>query len=146
VVPLPGGGVIDLAKYRGKTVVLEFISTGCEHCQKSSVMLQRLMKEYGPRGFQPLAVAINEGSMGLVPAFLKTYGITYPVAATDLQPYYAFLKLPVTQMPLVPQIVFIDRQGVIKMEHVGELEEPKMRAQIESMLASGPAPPKPAQK
>jgi len=146
VVPIPGGTVLDLSKYRGKAVALEFISTGCEHCQRSSVMFQKLMKEYGPRGFQPLAVAINEKSAQLVPGFLKTFGITFPVAASDLQPYYAFLQIPTTQLPQVPQIVFIDRQGVVRMEHMGEMEEVYVRQQIESMLATGPAAPPAARK
>jgi len=43
-------------------------------------IVERLYKEYGPRGFQPLGVAFNDNASLLVPDFVKMLGLSYPVA------------------------------------------------------------------
>ena len=48
-----------LSKYKGKVVVMEFLFTTCPHCQKSATILSKLQREYGPKGFQAIGVAIN---------------------------------------------------------------------------------------
>src|SRR3982751_4521354 len=83
VIQLPDGSQKLLSSYRGKVVVLEFVYTTCPHCQHSCQLLTQLQKEYGPRGFQPLAVAWNDMSKMLVPDFVKEFKGTFPVGCGD---------------------------------------------------------------
>jgi cytochrome oxidase Cu insertion factor (SCO1/SenC/PrrC family) len=55
-----GGHNIALDTYKGKVIVLSFIFTTCVHCQQMTGEMNQLYAQYGPAGFQPLAVAWNE--------------------------------------------------------------------------------------
>ncbi|MCC6585567.1 MAG: TlpA family protein disulfide reductase [Bryobacterales bacterium] len=151
--PLVNGGSIDLAKYKGKVVALEFLNTTCPHCQKCSQALQKMQQEYGPKGFQALGVAINEMAHMLVPDYIRNYSLTYPVGFAQREKAHEFLQHPTMLIMYVPQLVFIDKKGIIRAQYPGgdkfyQDEERNMRSQIESLLKeTGPsAAPAPAKK
>lgn len=163
VIKFTSGQQILLSQYRGKVVALEFLSTTCPHCQTCSALLEKMYKEYGPRGFQPLAVAFNEMAGLLVPDYIKQSGLTFPVGFSERDPVLNYLQHPTILRLMVPQLIFIDRKGTIRAQHGGDTdfftnEEKNMRAQIEALLkepaafrktapaskAKKTAPPKPA--
>ena len=144
-------GEFDVAQFKGKVVGLEFLITTCPHCQKCSQLLQRMYQEYGPRGFQPLGVATNEMAHMLVPDYVKRFGLSFPVGWTPMQVAHEFLQHPVMLTMYVPQLVFIDRKGVIRAQYGGQDkffqdEEKNMRAQIEMLLKEGSAAGNPGPK
>ena len=134
----PGGGVIDLKQYRGKVVVLEFLLTGCPHCQHCSQILRKLQTEYAPRGFQAVGVAVND--ITLVPRFVMDHQLQYPVGFAPGESARDFLQHPPAENLLFPQTVFIDRRGMIRSQHMGckEDEEKDMRVKIEELLKTTP--------
>lgn len=139
VIKLTSGQQLLLSQYRGKVVALEFLSTTCPHCQSCSALLDRLFKEYGPRGFQPLGVAFNEMAGMLVGDYIKNLQLTFPVGVSERDPVLNFLQHPMIMRLMVPQVLFIDRRGTIRGQHGGETdffrdEEKNMRAQIEALL------------
>ena len=140
--PAPSG-VVTPAQYKGKVVLLALILTTCPHCQNSTVMLSRLQKEYEGRGLQVLAAAFNEMSNMLVPDFIKAYKPTFPVGSATRDAVLAFLGRRAEDEMYVPIMVFIDRKGMIRYQHLGDDEfyqhqEQNVRAHIEALL--GPAP------
>ncbi len=136
---LPDGQKLRLAQHGGKVVALSFIYTTCDHCQRASQTLNKLQKEYGPRGFQSLGVAFNEDAGKLLPGFLKQFGIEYPIAIGGAMDLFDFLGIPPQSVQL-PQLIFIDRKGVMR-EYFGGAdpffadEEKNMRATIEKLLS-----------
>ena len=139
VIQMPGGGQQLLSQYRGKVVALEFLFTTCMHCQNSSRMLSRLQSEYGPLGFQAIGVAFNDMSHMLVPDFVRDYKVTFPVGFSTREPVHAFLQNDPNHSLHVPQLVFIDRKGVIRHQSLprGDSEtgtEAFVRKQIERLL------------
>lgn len=143
--PKPGGGVIDLKQYRGKVVALEFLSTTCQHCQKCSQLLQKLQNQYGPKGFQALGVAFNDMAHLLVPEYTKNFGVRFPIGFASREQVEEFLQHPRMAALYVPQLLFIDRNGIIRYRRSGfrEDEEKELRAQIEELLkGSAKAPAK----
>ena len=137
--PLPNGQKISLSSYKGKVVVVEILLTTCPHCQVASQLLDKLYKEYGPRGFQPLGIATNEMAQLYVPDYVKKYNLSFPVGYASRDTALAFLQHPVMLTMYVPQLVFIDRKGVIRGQYSGtdpffQNEEKNMRAMIESLL------------
>ncbi|MBM3794258.1 MAG: TlpA family protein disulfide reductase [Acidobacteria bacterium] len=155
---MPSGGVIDLAQYRGKVVVLEFLITTCPHCQKCSQILQKAQDEYGSKGFQALGVATNEMAHMLVPDYVKNFNLRFPIGFAPREQAHEFLQHPMMLIMYVPQLVFIDRKGVIRSQHAGgsdffKEEEKNIRARVEELLkepaaatskAPAKAPAKPA--
>lgn len=150
VIKLANGQQLLLSQYRGKVVALEFLLTTCPACQDASRLLNRLYKEYGPRGFQPIGVAFNDMAMMLVPDYIKDLGLTFPVGVGTRESVMDFLQhSPILRM-LVPQLVFVDRKGIIRAQYSGDDpffqdKEKNMRTQIEALLAE-PAGGSPGRK
>lgn len=143
VINLPGGKTDLLSNYKGKVVVLAFIFTTCPHCQATCGVLSRLKNEYGAKGFQPLAVAVNPMALMLVPDFVRDYKVNFPVGASERDPALGYLQISAVERWVVPQIVVIDRKGMIRAQTPAGgdeklQEEPGLRQQVESLLNESP--------
>jgi peroxiredoxin len=141
--PQPSGQNL-LSQYKGKVVCVEFLYTTCPHCQTASQLMSRLQTEYGPRGFQALGVAFNEMSHMLVRDFVRDFKVNYPIGFSTREPVHAFLQNDPKHSLHVPQMVFIDRKGVIRHQSLAQADsqtstEPFMRKMIETLLKE-PAP------
>jgi peroxiredoxin len=139
VINYPGGKQALLSNYKGKVVVLAFIFTTCPHCQATCQMLSKLNTELGPKGFQPLAVAVNPMAQMLVADFTRDYHVSFPVGASERDPALNYLQINGAERWVVPQLVVIDRKGVIRKQTspLGDekmQEENNLRQQIESLL------------
>jgi len=119
-IKLVSGRQLLLSSYRGKVVALLFVSTDCPHCQDTCRLMESLQKEYGPHGFQTLAVAFNAMAIMLVPDFIKATGATYPVGYDSRDPVFAYLERSPTLLTYVPIIVFVDRKGTIRGQYLGD--------------------------
>jgi thiol-disulfide isomerase/thioredoxin len=53
------GGVVDLAKYRGGVVLIQFWATWCEPCKGDMTTLKDLVQKYGRAGFTVLGVSLD---------------------------------------------------------------------------------------
>ena len=136
---LPGGTPDLLSKYKGKIVVLEFLFTTCPHCQQSATTLSKLQTEYGPKGLQVLGVAINPDPD--IQSFKRMYATAFPVGAATRDQAFSYLQQSIMSANFyVPQVVFIDRKGVIRAQHggtdpfLGAQQEANMRKMIEQLL------------
>lgn len=115
-VALPDGAKLNTSKFAGKVCVVEFLFTTCSHCQEASRHISMLNREYGPRGFQPIGAAFNEGAMMLVPAFIKDFNVNYPVGVVSREKVLEYLALsPVTRLT-VPLVAFLDRKGNVRYQ------------------------------
>jgi thiol-disulfide isomerase/thioredoxin len=137
-----------LSQYKGKVIALEFLHTTCPHCQNASALMQKLYKEYGPRGFQPIGIAFNDMAALLVPDYVKQFGLTFPVGVAPREDVQAYL---VEQFRYVPIMVFIDKNFTIRGQYVGDHdffknEEANMRATIEMLLKEPSKRARPAGK
>jgi peroxiredoxin len=134
-----------LSKYRGKVVALEFLLTTCPHCQKASQTMQKLYKELGPQGFQPIGIAINDMANMLINDYSKQFNLTYPIGYANRDVATQFLQHPIMMSMLMPQLVIIDRKGVIRHQYPGgdkffENEEKNLREVVLPLLKAGAAP------
>ncbi len=146
-VPLPDGRQVLLSQYRGKVVLIEFVHTTCSHCQQASGTVERVYKDLGPRGFQPIAVAFNENAQALVPDFVRQLGLTFPVGWGNRDEVVSFLQFPLIQPMYVPQMVLVDRKGMIRAQYSPDPTKPSdpagqflsdldknLRTQVEALL------------
>jgi thiol-disulfide isomerase/thioredoxin len=145
-----GAPPLTLSQYIGKPVVLAFILTYCSHCQRTVGFLIKDQNEYGPRGLQVLACAIENGAQLAVPAFIKNFNPPFPVGYNDGSTALDFMQHPVVKVPIMPMLAFIDRQGMIRAQFEADDEKffgdehgQNLRTQIEALLKVG-APKKAA--
>jgi hypothetical protein len=117
--------------------------------------MESIQKEYRPRGLQTLAVAFNDMAMMLVPGFISKTGASFPVGYDAREPVFSYLQRPLTVQTYVPIMVFIDRQGMIRGQYVGddkffENPEKNIRGMLDTLVkepaaaqpAASKAPPK----
>lgn len=145
VITMPDDTTQLLSKHKGKIILLEFLLTTCPHCQRCSQVVEKVYKDYGPKGFQPLGVAINDMAKLLVPDFKKNGNLTWPVGFSPRDPVYAYLEHPSVQQLYMPTLVFIDRKFQIRAQYMGtepffNAEEKNMREMIEMLMKEGGAP------
>ena len=140
---IPGQGEKHLSDYAGKVVALEFIFTTCPHCQAASKLMTKLQTEYGSRGLQVIDIAINPNADLLVENFVKDFHVNFPVAWTTAQQMQSFMGFGDARY-VVPQLVLIDRKGVIHYqtpalnsdEWSKLMAEDAVRQHIEELLGS----------
>jgi peroxiredoxin len=133
------GGHIRLSDYQGKVVLVEVLLTTCPHCQHSAEMLNRMQAQYGTRGFQAIGVAFNETDKNQIENFMRTFGVKFPVGYVERQTIYKYLQVDPNAGIHVPNLVFIDRHGVIRHQSLpqGDSEtarEDNVRVRLEDLL------------
>jgi len=148
VVKFPDGNQMPLSSLKGKVVALLFVHTTCPHCQRTSQVFTKLYQEYKARGFEAVDVAFNTMANIYVRDFVKDYQIGYPVGFAAPDDVLNYLGFSVMERYVVPQIVWIDRQGNIRSQTppMGDeklLQESYWRNMIETLLKE---PAEPAKK
>lgn len=148
VVKFTDGNQMLLSSLKGKVVALLFVHTTCPHCQRTSQVFTKLSQEYKARGFEPVDVAFNTMANIYVKDFVKDYQIGYPVGFAGPDDVLNYLGFSVMERYVVPQIVWIDRQGNIRSQTppMGDeklLQESYWRNMIETLLKE---PAEPAKK
>jgi len=129
--PLLSGGTVDLAKLKGKVVILNFWATWHRPCRKGVPALAELAKQYGSKGLLVYAVNLRE-KPEKIRKFLAAQKLELPVAldedATVADRY---------KVSSIPQTVLIDAQGVVQAVHVGYYSgvKRKLVEQLEALLA-----------
>ena len=64
------GKDVSLSEYKGKVVLVNFWATWCEPCRVEIPWLIEMQKQYGPKGFVILGIALDEEGKGVVAPFV----------------------------------------------------------------------------
>ncbi len=111
------GNDVQLSKFRGQPVVINFWATWCRPCREEMPNLVKAYDQYRSQGLVILGVDLQEGK-SLIEPFARDFGIDYPIAIDRIGSVgdeYRLLGLPTTY--------FVDRSGVIKSEYTGPFLE-----------------------
>ncbi len=109
-----------LSQYRGKTCILAFILTTCPHCQFTTGILNKIQKDYAGKGIEILASAIEPMSSLNIPEFRKKFQPAFPVGYNEQSYVAMFLGYPANDPLLMPQIVIVDKSGMIRFQFSGD--------------------------
>ena len=145
----PSGKTTMLSSLNGKVVVMEFLFIRSEHCLRVAKMLNTLHGELGPRGFQPVGITFDppNGNTGaqLVSYMVDYFKLTYPIGYSAKADVDTYLSRSGNQTLNIPQIVVIDRTGMIRATSGGPGGDPKLedenslRNLINDLLEEGKA-------
>jgi thiol-disulfide isomerase/thioredoxin len=138
-IKMPNGQITLLSHYAGKVVVLAFISTTCPHCQHTTQVLSAIQNEYASRGVQFLAAAYNPDAAQLVPNFIRDFHPTFPVGSADRDSVLEYQQASLAKPVYVPELLFIDRNRVIRAQHNGgddffKEQEKNIREMLDTLL------------
>lgn len=124
-------GMLDLSKYKGKVVYMDFWASWCLPCAKSFPFMNELQQELSPRGLEVVAINLDEKRQD-AETFLARYPAGFTVAADPEGRCPALFEVKG-----MPSSYLIDRQGTVRHVHLGfrTEDQPKIRAHIEALLA-----------
>jgi peroxiredoxin len=134
------GKQAQLSSFKGKVVVVELLLIRCPHCWRLAQALGRLQRELGARGFQPIGIAFdNDASGQLVRDYAANAKLGYPVGYATADQVDGFLGRQEKERFQVPQLVVIDRAGVIRAQSspTGEVkleDEATLRGLLDGLL------------
>ena len=127
------GHKVQLSKYKGKVVLLDFWATWCTGCKQEIPWYVEFMNKYRERGLAAVGVAMDDEGWSVVKPFLaEKMKLNYPVVCGDktlAQQFGGMNSLPVT--------LLIDRQGRIAYSHTGVVDRAEFEGKIQELLASG---------
>ena len=122
------GQTLQLSRYRGKVVLLNFWATWCAPCRAEIPRFVELQNKYDKEGFEIIGISLDDDPK-LVRAFYQQLRMNYPVAIGDAklaEQYGGILGLPVSFL--------IGRDGRIYAKYAGETDIPLIEREINSLL------------
>jgi peroxiredoxin len=128
LLPDLAGNEVALSDLRGKVVLLNFFATWCPPCNAELPHLMAQYEEYQDQGLEVVAVDQAEAR-----ATVKRF------VAENKIPFTVLLDTNATTSRLynarsIPRSLFIDAEGIIRIDHVGYMSEDVLRGYIEQML------------
>ena len=127
------GKNFDLASTRGKVTVVNFWATWCSPCVVETPQFQNVYAAYKNKGVDFVGVDTKESSEGAPRAFVKRYGITYPIvfdeegrAAIELG------KIPALGLPFT---VIIDSAHRVAGVYLQQLSPKDLEPVLNTLLA-----------
>jgi peroxiredoxin len=112
------GNTLTLASYKGKVLVLNFWATWCPPCRAEIPDFIEAYKENKIRGLEILGVSVDRMAPDKLLAFVNKAGINYPIAFADQT-----IEKNYEPGDYIPATIVVDRKGVIRHRHVGQLEK-----------------------
>ena len=107
------GSTVALSSLRGKVVLVDFWAQWCEPCKKELPQLDRLSKEYAPKGVVVLAVDIDK-QRDNAERMVKQLGLTLDVL---LDP--AGSVAGTYDLPKMPTSFVVDKKGIVRYVNEG---------------------------
>jgi thiol-disulfide isomerase/thioredoxin len=113
------GRPVQLSQYKGYICAVAFMSTTCPHCQHLATVLAPIQQEYAVKGVQVLGVVFNPEANIDLPAFTRTFAKgMFPIGMSTEELAASFVQHP-PGIHYIPMMVFIDKHGVIRAQHLG---------------------------
>ena len=110
---------ISLADLRGKVVLLNVWATWCPPCREEIPALQKIHERYSAQGLEVVGVSVDApGEEAAVGAFVRSYGMTYPVWLDPGDKVSSTFRLTG-----VPSTFLIGRDGTLLWKHLGPIAE-----------------------
>jgi peroxiredoxin len=125
------GKTKQLSSFKGKVVVMEFLFVKSQHCMRVAATLNKLNSELGPRGFQAVGIVFDppnaEGTGAqLLPAVVDYLKLTYPLGYASKGDVDNYLGRKGNETLNIPQVVVIDRAGMIRATSGGRGGDPAL--------------------
>jgi hypothetical protein len=117
--------------HRGKPTILAFVTTGDIVGQAQVSYLVHMAKNDSDRVNYALIALHPRKEVVLVDAYCKTLGVEFPVALGDHGATNA--AGPFGEIPAVPTIVILDRQGRIVWKHTGLAKNDEIRGHMHGL-------------
>ena len=121
------GQPVDLRRFSGKPVVINFFASNCAPCRQEAAGLAKLGRDFGSK-VQMVGIAIDDTRPGTM-HFISHYHWTWPVVFDqddDLAFKFGLYGKPTT--------VVVDQQGRIAWQHAGKIGTQPIAQVLDALL------------
>ena len=125
------GESISADEFNGSTVLVNFWATWCKPCREEMPMLLDVHHAYRDQGLQVVGIALDEVQQAR--DFAAELGIDYPILVGSVD-VMAVVRLYGNVSGVLPYSVLIDREGIVRWAHLGELKKEELTQRIEGLL------------
>ena len=98
----------SLKQYAGKIVLVNFWATWCQPCIREMPSIERLYQKYKARGFEIVAISLDQGNEQEVREFVAKYKLTFPIVLDPEHKAKALYKVRG-----LPTTYLVDRKGQV---------------------------------
>lgn len=123
------GGCVDLSRYEGHPLVVNFWASYCNPCRREFPLFKRALRDHRDTRLQVIGVShddIDDDAR----RFAEEFGATWPLA---LDPDGAVADAYVLRPPGLPHSYFVRRDGTISAHVFGETSRRELNAEIEKI-------------
>lgn len=123
--PALDGGVVanSDARFRGKVVIVAVGGSWCPNCHDEAPLLESLYRRYHREGLEVVGLFFEEpdqlASRQQVRAFVREYGITYPILLAGTPDQLAAALPQAVNLNCWPTTFFLGRDGLVHRIHTG---------------------------
>ncbi len=122
----PEGKTVDLARYRGKVVLIQYWASWCEPCKADMAALKELATRYSKSGFDIIGVNLDN-SLEQMKTYLAQNRLPWP----QIHEEGGLDSRPATEMGILtlPTMILVDRDGKVvdRNIHVADLDKELQR-------------------
>lgn len=113
------GSTIDLAKHRGRVVLIQYWATWCEPCKADMPTLKDLVSRYGRSGFDIIGVNLDS-SPETMSSYVKEYGLSWP----QIHEQGGLDSRPANDLGILtlPTMILVDKQGKVVNRNINVAE------------------------
>jgi thiol-disulfide isomerase/thioredoxin len=119
----PNGEVVELERFRGRPLLVNFWATWCPPCVEELPLLNAFHAAQAGKGWQVLGMAVDQPSA--VRSFLKKLPLVFPVAMAGLAGTETSRSLGNLSGGL-PYTVVFDRTGGVVHQKIGKVTEAEL--------------------
>jgi thiol-disulfide isomerase/thioredoxin len=110
--------VFDLADYRGKIVLLEFMQTTCPHCASFAETLNQVQQKYGDKVVILSVVNSAQDNQNTVAQYVAGHKSKYPILFDAGQMAFSYVRSGNLEFP---HVYLIDANGYIQGDYLYSL-------------------------
>jgi len=119
---------VSLSDYRGSIVLINFWATWCPPCRSEIPDIEAAYQARRDDGLVVLGVSVEQAPVH-VASFVEAMGMSYPVLLDETGAVSRTYRVPG-----LPLSVFLDREGVIQVRHVGQLTSVQLERYLSELL------------
>jgi len=123
------GDTVELAKLKGRVVVVNFWATWCGPCRAEIPAFLDVYKEYKSKGLEIIGISLDHDGWPVVKPFVEKFKITYPVVLGGRK-----VSDDYGGITAIPATFIVDRDGNLVAKHLGTLSKSKFEKIVRELL------------
>ncbi len=124
------GSWVDAKDFEGQIMVVNFWATWCAPCRREMPVLDQMARAHGDE-LAIVGLAIDD--LADVQAFIEELEVEYPIAVGNAD-VMATQRAWGNAAGALPYTVLVDREGIIRWQHLGEVSAEELNQVVEPWL------------